>query len=93
VGSYYLNEYSIKDREIVLDCGKDYISTKGFFSKKLYFANKDSYYLYKYNYSRLGNLDGDTIVVTNPYLGKEKMQKVKACVEKSGRYTLAGKTD
>jgi hypothetical protein len=93
VGSYYLNEYSIKDREIVLDCGRDYISTKGFFSQKLYFTNKTSHYLYKYNYSSLGKLDGDTIVVTNPYLGKEKMQKIKACVEKSGKYRLTVKTD
>jgi len=92
-GSHYLDEYSIKDREIVLDCGKDYISTKGFSSQKLYFTNKTSHYLYKYNYSSLGKLDGDTIVVTNPYLDKEKMQKIKACVENSSRYRLTVKTD
>jgi len=87
IGLHYLKEYRIKDRDIIVDCGKDYISTKGFSSKKLYFTNKTSYSFYKYNYHTLGYLDEGKIVVTNPYLDDE-IDKIKTCLRNNDKYKL-----
>lgn len=88
VGLHYLKEYRIKDRDIIVDCGEDYISTKGFSSSRLYFTNKASYYYYyKYNYHNLGYLDGKKIIVTNPYLDDE-IEKLATCLKNSDEYKL-----
>jgi hypothetical protein len=86
--SYYLEKYSKKDREVILDCGDDYISTRMFSSTKLYFNNKAAVYLTPHNAHNLGILDGNIIRVTNPYLNSKEIDILRSCIEQNGTYKL-----
>jgi len=86
--SHYLEKFGEKEREIILDCGEDYISTRMFSSTKLYFNNKSSVYFTPHNAHNLGVLEGKIIRVTNPYLDTKKIDIVRSCIEQNGTYRL-----
>jgi len=84
-----LRNLSNANEKIIVDCGKDFIMTKGFSSQKLYYANKIMYSFSKTNnYSVLGNLDKNTITVTNKYLDTEDINKIKECLANSNTFHL-----
>lgn len=84
-----LRNLSNANEKIIVDCGKDFIMTKGFSTQKLYYANKIMHSFSKTNnYSILGNLDKDTITVTNKYIDTEDINRIKECLANSNKFHL-----
>ncbi len=84
ISLYIISPYLDKESKVIVDCGKEKIFTKVRSSKTLYFADKSSLRLHRTNYSTLGFLKRNIIVITNPYI----IEDATACIERSSSQYL-----
>lgn len=80
-----IKTYGNKESMILINCNKNKIITKNSSSTKVYFANKSMASLNPNNYSTLGTLDGNKIILTNQYLD---IETIKECLTYTDKYHL-----
>ena len=90
---HFLTKYFSQEEKTLINCDEHKIFTKKSFNilpTSVFYANKLSLSFHPKNYSRLGKLEGDNIVLTNPY---EDVDAIKECLSYSGRYRLIVKEE